>query len=179
MFGVWRKHNGPLANLTGKCHQAGARSVDRGTKAIEKTGTQQTQNPRELLPHTVPKTSLEMFPGKHQHNFSTAYSKIKKIILKKTKTSSLCFQKCTTDTCKSKKSETELAAGVLKKITTHKRSRLSQFIFLIICLWVTCLLLGKGSIWTICACMFHNMADHLHHWQKVQAFHTSVAKQKT
>ena len=86
MFGVWTKHNGPLAYLTGKCHQAGAGFVDRGTKATEKTGTQQTQNPRELLPHTVPNTALEMFSGKHQHDFSKAYSKIKKIILKKAKT---------------------------------------------------------------------------------------------
>ena len=61
------------------------RSADRGTKATEKTGTQQTQNPRELLPHTVPNTSLELFPGKHQHNFSTEYSKMKEIILRKNK----------------------------------------------------------------------------------------------
>ena len=146
------------------------RSADRGTKATEKTGTQQTQNPRELLPHTVPNTSLELFPGKHQHNFSTEYSKMKEIILRKKqkhKKSSPRFQKCTTDTRKSKKTtETELAAGVLEKITTHRRSRLRRFIFLILCLWVTRLLLGKGSSWTICACTFHNMSDHLHHWQK-------------
>ena len=141
-----------------------------------KTGTQQTQNPRELLPHTVPNTTLEMFSGKHQHDFSKAYSKIKKIILKKAKTKKeLSVSKSAWQALASQNSWKPSWLLAFWKRSQHT----SHFIFFIICLWVTCLLLGKGSTWTICVCMLHNMSDHLHHWQKWHSFHTSVAKQKT